>query len=74
MNDLIDIPDTTDLRLINDFSAVYMAIEVLEDPASTPAERATASRIGRHRLKGAAETIRRLARSQESALGKRLAG
>jgi hypothetical protein len=57
------------LRLLNDFAAVDLAIQTLEDPDTSPADRATASRIARHRLRGAIETIRRLARSQDSALG-----
>jgi hypothetical protein len=66
------VNDRHALSLINDLTVVHLAVETLENPDSTPAERATASRLARHHLRGTAETIRRLARSQESALGKRL--
>lgn len=49
------------------------ALDLLRDPDLTEAERATIVRCGIHGLTNAVETIHRLARSQESALGRRLA-
>lgn len=68
---MTDLIDTNELRLVNDLSAAALACDLIMDRNDPDIH--MHARLAKHRINDAIETIRRLARSQESALGRRLA-
>lgn len=66
-----DIIDSAELILVNDLSAAALAMDLIMDRDDP--ETWQHAKLAKHRILNTVETIRRLARSQESALGKRLA-
>lgn len=60
------------IDVVQDIAAGSLAIDVLIDPNLSPGGRAAHGAVGTQRLMQAAEKLRRLATSQEPALGQRL--
>jgi hypothetical protein len=62
---------TEELILVNDLSAAALAMDLILDTGDP--ETWQHARLAKHRVLNTIERIRRLARSQETALGQRLA-